>query len=383
MGSVTDMPASLTWFEARTPGMIFLLDRHARSEKLLVQSIAMRAERIDALWDGRVLAVGREDGTTFYAVKDKRLVVMGAIEEDLGVIYEALGRIYGDGYEIEGIEEAYGATRVEGGERERAVVDGNFAFEPALAIPAPRDLPVHARALVGAAGWHADRRYGGRVFALTVDPRGYRCAIVDESAASPVLRPITPPITGKIFKYEISLDGSRCVVGVHDAVWDVECTTGEARRVAYGDTFVTVTLLGDLVAAIHRDRVEGTLLIWERTANGYSLLHSIPCGKYDSLFTVHDGDVVMIASEYAPKDSRLRAHFIGARGGEVRYLGRVLAPFTHAVYVDGDSYVEDCLGCTYRIVNLDLAMDRAFARPERSLEFAITRDERMEAAPPP
>src|SRR5262249_23927320 len=146
MGSVSDMPARLTWFEVRTPGMIFLLDRHARSEKVLVQSIAIRAERIDALWDGRVLAVGHEDGTSIYAPKDNRLVVMATLEETLGVIYEAVGRIYGDGYAIEGIEEAFGATRVEEGERERIVVDGDFAFEPALGIPAPRDLAVHARA---------------------------------------------------------------------------------------------------------------------------------------------------------------------------------------------------------------------------------------------
>jgi hypothetical protein len=86
----------------------------------------------------------------------------------------------------------------------------------------------------------------------------------------------------------------------------------------------------------------------------------------------------MIASEYAPAKTRLRAHFIGTRRGEVRYLGRVYAPFKHATSVDGASYVEDAEGCAYRIADLDVAMDRAFARPESSLEISLTDDEQLE-----
>jgi hypothetical protein len=379
MKSVADMPAHLTWFEVQTPGMLFVLDLRARPEKILVQSIACRAERIDAVLDGRVLVVGHGDGTTFYGVKHRQLALMGKLEEKLGRVFDVGKRVYGEGFEIEGIEEAWGAARVEEKKHAELAVEGDFSFEPAESIPSPSDVPVHAHALVGPGGWHADRRFGGQVFALVADPKGYACAIVDESKEEPVLRKIDPPIAGSSFKYDLSFDGKHCVVSMHDAVWDVDSSTGKAKRVATTrEMFVTATLLGDLLCAIHRVGIDGELWIWKRTDAGVEKIHSISCGKYDSLFMLAAGDVVMIASEYAPTKTRLRAHFIGARNGDVRYLGRVYAPFKHATSVDGASYVEDAEGCVYEIKELDFAMDRAFARPENGLEISLSDEEQLE-----
>lgn len=342
MKSVKDMPSHLTWFEVQTPGMLFVLDTLGRPEKLLAESIALRADRIDSVLGGRVLVVTREDGdddwrTTFYAVKGRKLHLMGRIQEDVGRVFDVDGRVYGgEGVEIFGLEEAWGAATIEEKTYEHVAVEGDFTFEPVPLIPP--------------------------------DPSAPRDAVVES-----LLKKIKPSIAKSSFKYALSFDGKRCVIATHDSVWDVDCKKAKAVCVAKGSTFVSVSLVGDVIAAIHRTGVDGTLDFWV----GREKTMSIPCGKYDSLFMLHDGAVIALASEYAIASSKLRTHFIGAKGNDVRYLGSALRPFKHATCVSASSYVEDSEGRSWKIEGLGEALRKALKRPSEAIDLRLSDTERM------
>jgi hypothetical protein len=378
MRSVKDMPKHLTWFEVQTPGMLFVLDLRARPDKTLAESIPLRATRLDVVMGGRILFASREDGeTTIYGVKGRKLAVVGRLDDDVGRVFETGGRVYGEACEILGLEEALAAAKIEEKQYEPVAVEGDFGFEPVSAIP-QGDAPRGASALVGAGGWNAAQRVGSFVFALLADAAGYRCALVDESKSKSVLRKIEPPIVGPSFKYDLAFDGTRCVVATKHAIHDVDCKTAEATPVTVGNLFLSATLLGDAIVAIERVGVESTLRIWIRTGESYEETHAIPCGKYDTLFMLHDGDVIGLASELAVVGSGLRTHFFGARKNEIRYLGCALAAFKHGTCVRGTSYVEDSEDRTWKITGLGESLRKALERPAEAIDLRLSGAERMQ-----
>ena len=381
-------PAGETSVGIASNDALYLIDVSADRDNVLVASIAVVADRMKAVRGGRFLVLRRTAAgdtgswmTAVVGVVDRRLVLLAWFEVDLGEVVELDGRVYGsNGYELIGLDAALAnapeqvLTSIaqvlsQPAQQPSAGSDlqtGALRFVPVAEPPRPPRME-GVKELVGPYGDVGEARHGRYALAFAYHgDETYRVglAVCDESGRQTWLRPIEPPLVGRLPRCAFVQDATACLVAIGTVVHEVDCATGTARVVLEGDEPVVdvAAVDGGFAVIRRRQEYEGYIEIYrggESTVSG-----RVSCGPMDSLTVLADGRVLIAAFTNQLNDlGRLQSYVFAVRDADARLIGPVDLVVERGWDVGGRCIVGTTARAHYEVVNVDVALDQAFAGP--------------------
>ena len=189
-------------------------------------------------------------------------------------------------------------------------------------------------------------------------------AVCDESGRQTWLRPIEPPLVGRLPRCAFTQDAAACLVAIGPAVHEVDCATGTARVVLDGDEPVVdvAAVAGGFAVIRRRQEYEGQLEIYR---TGESTVSSrVPCGPMDSLTAVADGRVLVASFTNQLNDlGRLQSYVFAVRDADARLIGPVDLVVERGWDVGGRCILGTTARTDYEVTDVDAAVAQAFAGP--------------------
>ncbi|HEY8086326.1 MAG TPA: hypothetical protein VIF09_00725, partial [Polyangiaceae bacterium] len=254
--------------------------------------------------------------------------------------------------------------------------------------------------------WHGRHTFASIACPVEgTEKRAVRAAVFDRGGAQPAVIPVEPALFrthGVDANYDSTLpygfgddgglatgdagarllvSGSR-TIGVKEGelvegggtpVFEVACATGAGTPVCEGDGDIEgVGWVGELAAVIRKVKKANQLELYEKSAGAWQLLCTVPCGKLDAILPFARGRVAVLTKGSRGK---VKSHFLGVRGSDVRVLGSLDGVLYQAYQrPDGKVVVSSDANdnAWSELRHLEEALEAAFAGPAPELTLATS-----------